>query len=78
MAIPKALEIVSPLMGIIGSLVNKKRAGSGGAGAASPSSYRRGGKVKKGGRARVHKGEVVLTAKQARKRGRGKRSSGKR
>lgn len=36
---------------------------------ASPKSYKRGGKVKKTGYAKVHKGEKVLTKKQA-KRGR--------
>ena len=43
--------------------------------------HKRGGKVKKSGRARVHKGERVLTKKQDqkyRKVMRGKRSSGKR
>jgi|SRR6516225_3286461 hypothetical protein len=48
---------------------------------ADPSAYKRGGKVKKSGRARVHKGERVLTKKQDqkyRKVMRGKRSSGKR
>jgi len=35
--------------------------------AASPSSYKKGGKVKKTGVARVHKGETVLTAKEAKK-----------
>lgn len=42
---------------------------------AKPESYRRGGKVRKGGLARVHKGEVVLTkgrAKKLRKKLRGK------
>jgi hypothetical protein len=34
-----------------------------------PEAFRRGGKVRKSGLARVHKGEVVLTKKQARKRG---------
>ena len=47
-------------------------------GAADPPSYKRGGKVKKGGRAKVHKGETVLTAKQSKKYAkmkRGKRGS---
>lgn len=43
---------------------------------AEPSSYKRGGKVKRGGKAKVHKGEVVLTKRQARMRG--KRGSAKR
>lgn len=47
-------------------------------GEATPSSYKRGGKVKKTGRAKVHKGEVVLTAKQARKVKRIKRGASKR
>jgi len=34
---------------------------------ASPPEYRRGGKVKRTGIAKVHKGERVLTARQARK-----------
>jgi hypothetical protein len=34
---------------------------------AKPDSYRRGGKVRKGGMARLHKGERVLTKKQARR-----------
>ena len=33
--------------------------------AASPASFAKGGKVKKTGMAKVHKGEVVLTAKTA-------------
>ena len=43
---------------------------------AQPSSYRRGGKVRKSGMAKVHRGEVVLTKKRAnklRKKLRGKR-----
>jgi len=36
-----------------------------GTGLAYPSSYKKGGKVKKTGFAKVHKGEVVLTKKQA-------------
>jgi hypothetical protein len=39
--------------------VNKRAVG---AVEASPSSYKKGGKVKKTGKALVHKGEVVLTA----------------
>lgn len=46
--------------------------------AAQPSAFKRGGKVKKTGRAKVHKGEVVLTAKQARKTKRIKRGGAKR
>lgn len=34
---------------------------------AKPSSYKKGGKVQKTGTAKVHKGEVVLTKKQAKK-----------
>ena len=34
---------------------------------ASPSTYKKGGKVKKGGMAKVEKGEKVMTAKQAKK-----------
>ncbi len=45
---------------------------------AQPSTFKRGGKVKKTGRAKVHKGERVLTAKQSRKYGRRKRAGGKR
>lgn len=42
-------------------------------------SYKRGGKVRKTGLARLHKGEQVIPAKEARKKKRGKsRSSGKR
>lgn len=36
---------------------------------ASPPSYKCGGKVKKGGMAKVHAGEVVLTKSQAKKKG---------
>jgi hypothetical protein len=39
--------------------VNKRAVG---AVEASPSSYKKGGKVKRTGKALVHKGEVVLTA----------------
>lgn len=39
---------------------------------ANPPSYKRGGRVKKGGTAKVHRGEKVLTKRQA-KRFRGKR-----
>jgi len=48
---------------------------TGGAGPAEPlPSYKRGGKVRKTGLARVHRGERVLTKKQAKRyrRGRGK------
>jgi hypothetical protein len=41
--------------------------------AAIPSGLKRGGKVKKTGYAKVHKGERMLTKKQARKRDRKKR-----
>jgi hypothetical protein len=34
---------------------------------ASPAQYKKGGKVKRGGWAKVHKNEKVMTAKQARK-----------
>jgi hypothetical protein len=50
--------------------------GSGGDGN-SAGSFKRGGRVRRTGRARVHKGERVLTAKQARKY-EGKRRGGKR
>lgn len=36
-------------------------------GQAQPNSYKKGGKVKKGGMAKVHKGERVLTKKQSMK-----------
>ncbi len=36
---------------------------------AKPSSYAKGGKVRKGGTAKVHKGEVILTAVQAKECG---------
>jgi len=36
--------------------------------AAKPDAYKKGGKVKRTGVALVHKGEVVLTAKQAKKK----------
>ena len=39
---------------------------------ADPPSYKRGGKVRKTGKAKVHKGERVLTKAQARKYDRGK------
>jgi hypothetical protein len=48
---------------------------------ASPGYYKRGGKVKRGGMARVHKGERVLTKSQQRRmkmKGRGRRGSSKR
>jgi hypothetical protein len=48
------------------------------AGIADPSAYKKGGKVKKTGVALVHKGECVLTAKQAKKKAHGrKRVAGK-
>jgi hypothetical protein len=48
------------------------------AGIADPSAYKKGGKVKKTGVALVHKGERVLTAKQAKKKAYGrKRVAGK-
>lgn len=40
-------------------------------GYAEPFSFKRGGRVKKSGMAKVHKGEVVLTKRQARKRKKG-------
>lgn len=40
--------------------------------AAHPKIYKKGGKVKKTGLALVHKNEVVLTAKQAKKAGKNK------
>lgn len=47
---------------IIGAIRNRAvRAISGGM--ATPASYAKGGKVKKTGRAKVHKGEVILTKK---------------
>lgn len=54
---------------------NKKKSGSssGLSGLADPSSFKRGGKVRKTGRALVHKGERVLTKAQTRKYDRGKR-----
>ena len=46
---------------------------------AMPSGFKKGGKVKKTGVALVHKGERVLTAKQAKKKSHGrKRVAGKR
>lgn len=61
---------MSPVLGLIASNLDKqeKRAETTvgtGQPSAQPSSFKRGGKVKKGGRAKVHKGEVVLTKKQA-------------
>lgn len=54
---------------------NKLREGKddGKDGDAQPSSFKRGGKVKKTGRAKVHKGETVLTRAQSRKYKRSKR-----
>ena len=48
------------------------------AGVANPSSFKKGGKVKKTGVAKVHKHEVVLTAKQAKQYGKKKASTKKR
>ena len=44
---------------------NEQDSKMGGPGAAVPSTLKKGGKVKKTGKALVHKGEVVLTAAQA-------------
>ena len=64
------------------TLKNRKSKGkdSGGGGgtesmgseAAEPPAYKRGGKVRKSGIAMVHKGERVLTAKQEKRRKRGR------
>lgn len=53
----------------------RSESGAGGAEDAAkaiPSTFKHGGKVKKTGKAKVHKGEVVLTAKEARKVGKKK------
>lgn len=70
---PTGLEVVSPLAAIIGALTGKKKSGaatntSGDSGSdSSVPGYKRGGKVKKTGMAQVHKGERVLTRRQASK-----------
>lgn len=71
-----SLAIGGAIASAIGEKLQEKRSAS-----ASPSSFKRGGKVKKTGRARVHRGERVLTKKQDvkyQKIKRGKRSTGKR
>ncbi len=86
MAIPKALQYLSPALAIIGAFQKRGKQGGGSSGGgtntddpgAPGQSFKRGGKVKKTGRAKVHKGERVLTAKQSRKYGRRKRAGGKR
>jgi len=50
---------------------------SSGPGSVGLSSFKRGGKVKKTGPAKVHKGERVLNKKQARKYEKKKKSKGK-
>lgn len=58
------------VMSGLASGINKKKRGDSGdddAKDAKPSSYSKGGKVKRSGRAKVHKGERVLTKKQTRK-----------
>jgi hypothetical protein len=67
--------------GLIGFLRKKKRGNAGanptnsaGTSGDVQDSYHKGGRVKRTGSARLRKGEVVLTAKQARRKGvRGKR-----
>ena len=68
--------------GLAGLLRKNKRGSTGGANPTNSlgtsgdvqDSYHRGGRVRKTGSARLKKGEVVLTAKQARRKGvRGKR-----
>ena len=61
----------SGFQGGIGAAKKKKN----GPKMASPNSFKEGGKVKKTGQALVHKGELVLTAQEA--KGRGKKSSKK-
>lgn len=54
----------------------KSSSGSnGGDNSSDVDSYKRGGKVRKTGLARLHEGEVVLTKTQARKRKRGRMKS---
>ena len=60
--VPTWLKAVSPLAAMIGA-----GGGNKGGSQASPRQYKRGGKVRKGGVAKVHKGEKVLTKRQARR-----------
>lgn len=75
---PNALQVISPLYGMISGMRGKKKAPM----SAPPTpqsvgSYKRGGKVRRSGRGKVHKGERVLTKKQSKYFGR-KRRGGKR
>ena len=59
------------LGGVMGKLMKKKKPKAGGTDetgyspSGEPFSFKRGGKVRKTGLAKVHKGEVVLTKRQA-------------
>lgn len=56
------------LGGILGNFMKKKKSKAGESeetGKASPLGFKRGGKVRKTGLAKVHKGERVLTKRQA-------------
>ena len=60
----KAVKWVSTFQDIGRQLVGKKTAralGNGLTGLATPASFAKGGRVKRTGHAKVHKGEVVLT-----------------
>ena len=65
-------------VGIAGTLAAKYTQDKANSDSATPSTFKRGGKVKKTGRAKVHKGERVLTKKQDRKYRRVMKSRGKR
>ena len=64
-----ALDVISPLGGLIYSLLNKggKKKNQR---VAQPASYKKGGRVRKGGKAKVHKGEMKLPAKRRGKKSR--------
>jgi len=75
MSIPTWLKVISPLADIISDAE-----GGGGGGSSKrqqqPPSYKRGGKVRKTGLARVHKGEMVIPVGRGKKKGRGKKRFG--
>jgi len=68
---PNAMQVLSPIYGIISGVqgATKKKSSQQSQQVAQPPVYKRGGKVKKTGMAKVHRGERVLTKKQQRKRG---------
>jgi hypothetical protein len=80
MAIPTALKVLSPITGLVSGFSGGGRGGRRGRGATTGTvtrpgvvtpSFKRGGKMKKRGVAKLHKGEEV-TGKKRRGRSRGR------